>query len=34
MNFIEENALENSMERRSSNCFGVGCAEIALHGFI
>lgn len=22
------------MERRSSNCFGVGCFEKPLHGFI
>lgn len=30
----EENALENLLERRSSNCFEVGCFEKALHGFI
>lgn len=30
----EEDALEISMERRSSNCFGVGCAEMTLHDFM
>lgn len=30
----EENALENSMEMKSSNCFAMGCAEMALHGVI
>lgn len=30
----EKKALQKWIERRSSNCFGVGCFEEALHGFI